>query len=247
MRSTAATFSERSIRWLTLILVASIGLATSAPAAKFDLGPYQGPAASVGDFRLYELSTGGTRLLEVVEVAQWKKGVRVSSRVSETGLEPAVVDVYVIPGKKVLIGDGFSAGLLIDLKKPKTMFKVRAKPGKINRFRAGGRAFLDGVFIGKAKYKGAWVFTGLGPLPTPAASFGDTALVDMVLSLTIKDVLFGDVIEAITEQASWSARGLGNVATSQRTTLWVNGVMADDTGWVDAWLIDGSVGGVPVP
>jgi hypothetical protein len=233
--------------WGVALTVASLWVSGGAAAAKFDMSPYFGPVASVGDFRLFELSTGGTRLVEITGVGRWKKGFRVTSLVTETDLPPAAVEVFVIPGKKTLLGDGASAGLFVDLKKPKTMFKMTAKPGKINRARAKGRAFFDGSFIGKAKYKGEWIFSGTEPLDTPAASYPDAARLNVVLNLIIKDRVSGDVIEALTESASWAARGLGDVGSRQRTTTWVNGAMVDDTGWIESWLVDARIGGQSIP
>jgi len=232
----------------TVALILLLGFVPGpAVAQKFDLGPYFGPPATVGDFSVFELSNGGTRTLEMVEVSLWKKGFRCLIQHTENGLDPDFLETFVIPGKKALFGDTWAAGLLIDLKKPATMYKLRVKPGKTNKIRAKGKALFDGALVGKAKYKGGWVFTGLEPLETPAASYPDTAVVDLILALTVKDRVFGDVIESVVETVSWHARGLGEVATRQRTTLWVNGLLEDDSGWVDAWLVDGMLGGQPIP
>jgi len=249
LRLPAQTRARRSglgLLWIVPLTVAWLCVSGAASAAKFDMSPYFG-SATVGDFRLYELSTGGTRLEEITGVYRWKKGLRITSLSTQTDLEPAEVEAFAIPGKKTFLGDSFSAGLFVDLKKPKTMYKMRVKPGKTNRVRANGRAFFEGSFIGKAKYKAEWIFSGLEPLDTPAASYPDTARVNLVLALIIKDRVFGDVVEAVTERAMWAARGLGEVARLYRTTTWVNGAMVDDTGWIDAWLVDARIGGQSHP
>jgi hypothetical protein len=235
---------SRASAVFSLLLVFVAG---PAAAGKFDLSPYYGPPPIAGDFRVFELSTGGARTLEVVEVSLWKKGFRYLNEVTETGQEPALVETFLIPGKKELMGDAFSGGLFIDLKKPKTLYNLRVKPGKTNKISAKGSAFFDGAWLGMATYKGGWAFMGLEPLDTPAASYPDTAVLNMVLILTVKDRLFGNVIEAIVEQVIWSARDLGEVASRERTTAWLNGVLQDDSGWIEAWLVDGMLGGQPTP
>lgn len=216
-------------------------------AQKFDLSPYFGPLPTVGDFAEFELSNGNTRMLEVVEVSLWNKGFRLLTQHTETGMNPSLVETFAIPGKKALFGDGFSAGLFVDLKKPATMYKFRVKPGKINRIRAKGRAFFDGMYVGNAAWRGGWMFMGLEPLDTPASSYPDTAVLNTVLTLTVKDRVLRNVIGAVVESKSWHARGLGLVADSQRTTAWLNGLLVDDTGWIDSWLVDGVVGRQPIP
>ena len=234
-------------RLTMVLLLLLVFLAGPAAAGKFDLTPYFGPPGTVGDFAVFELSNGNIRTLEVVEVSPWKKGFRYLTQQTETGLDPVLIETFVIPGKKLLMGDGFSAGLFLDLKKPATMYNLRVKPGKTNKIRAKGKAFFDSVYIGKARWRGGWAFMGLEPLDTPAASYPDTAVLDHVLTLTLKNRVFGDVIESVAEEMSWSARDLGLVASRQRTTVWLNGVLQDDSGWIEAWLVDGMLGGQPIP
>jgi hypothetical protein len=131
--------------------------------------------------------------------------------------------------------------------KPAAALRILAKPGKAYRIRAKGRAFLDGFYVGRAKYKGASLFAGLESLDTPVASYPDTAVLGAVLALRIKDRVFGDVVESLVERVSWNARGLGEVASQQRVGVWVNGALFEDTGWVEQWIVAGQIGGVPLP
>jgi hypothetical protein len=63
----------------------------------------------------------------------------------------------------------------------------------------------------------------------------------------VKDRIFGDSIRVVGESASWHALGIGEVAERYRTITRINGISVEDTGWIDAWLIDGSLGGEPIP
>jgi len=222
---------------------------SSAPAAaqKFDLSPYFGPLPTVGDFKVFELSTGGTRTDEVVAVVPEKNGLRITSRVTETGLDPTLEEIFVIPGKTTFLGELYSGDLFIDFEKPAAISKSKAKPGKPNKIRGSGRAFFEGTLIGSAVFSGSWVFAGLEPLDTPAASYPDTAVIEVVLTLTVKSRFNGSVLRVKEESVSWQAPDIGEVATHQRITSWVDGTLVEDTGWTDEWLIDGSLAGEPIP
>jgi hypothetical protein len=222
-------------------------IAGPAVAEKFDLSPYYGPPPIVGDFKEFELSTGGTRTVEVTAASHWKKGIRYVSRRAETGLEPSLAETFLIPGKRELLGDGFVTGLFIDLKKPMTLFKLKMKFGRANKIRGKGRAFYEGALVGPGEYSGAWTVEGLESLDTPTASYPDTAVLEVFLTLRVEDSLYGDVIGVITETVLWNARGLGEVASRRRTTVWLNGTLFEDSGWIEAWLVDGLLRGQPIP
>jgi hypothetical protein len=108
--------------------------------------------------------------VEVLEVVPDQKGLRITTRTTETGLDPTVRELLVIPGKATFLADMISADLHIDLKKPMALNKTSAKPGKRNKIRGSGRAFFEGTLIGSAAFGGSWVFAGLEPLDTPADS-----------------------------------------------------------------------------
>jgi hypothetical protein len=57
----------------------------------------------------------------------------------------------------------------------------------------------------------------------------------------------GSVLRARGESVSWQAPNIGEVATSHRTSFWVDGTLVEETDWIDEWLIDGSLGGEPIP
>jgi hypothetical protein len=221
----------------------------SGPAAaqKFDLGPYFGPLPEVGDYKVFELSTGGTETQEVLAVVPEKEGFRITTRITETGLDTTFEEDLVIPGKATFLCDLDTADSSLDLKNPVMIYRFKAKPGKPNRIRGSGRAILEGALIGNAVLGGSWVFAGLEPLDTPAASYPDTAVIEGVLTITLKARRFGDVIRTREEMLSWQALGIGEVATHHRITSWLNGALVEDTGWTDEWLIDGSLGGEPIP
>jgi hypothetical protein len=233
---------------LELVLVLLVAF-SSAPAAaqKFDLGPYFGPLPEVGDFKVFELSTGGTETQEVLAVVPEKEGFRITTQTTETGLDPTFEETLVIPGKATFLCDLDSADLSLDLKKPVAVSRFKVKPGKPNKIRGSGRAVFDGAPIGNLALSGSWIFAGLEPLDTPAASYPDTAVIEGVLTITLKVRVFGDVLRVREESVSWQTPEIGEVATHYRITSWLNGTLVEDTGWTDEWLIDGSLGGEPIP
>lgn len=241
-RSTVAPF---------LLLVLLTG---PAAAEKLDLTPYFGPVPTVGDLRVFEFSTGNSRNFEVVEVSAWKNGFRYLTEIRPSGRRPILwpmTDVhedFVIPGKKLLFGDRSRGGSFYDLKRPRTFAKFKVKLGRMNKIRA--KATMSSSienFSGKAESEGGWIFVGLAPLDTPAASYADTAVVKRFLTTSVKSSMTGDVSAEVVERVVWRACDLGEVAFHERSRLYVNGGLHRDTGWIEAWLVGGSLAGQPIP
>ena len=156
-----------------------------------------------------------------------------------------------IPAKMILFGDMAVSDppstAYYDLKKPRKFIKFKVKPLKLNKFRAKAKLFFDGAYIGKANFQGAWILESMGPLDTPSASFADTVFTPGFLGLVVKEAVSRDETLTITEQEVWRARNIGEVAFRERTRTWKNQVLTSETDWIDAWLIDGSLGGQPIP
>jgi ribosomal protein L24 len=56
----------------------------------------------------------------------------------------------------------------------------------------------------------------------------------------------GVVLESLETSSDWYVEGVGWVASHYESKTWQDGVVVDDTGPVDAWLVEGVVGGAPV-
>ena len=248
-RLRAIPVSRRAARFRLEVAVVLLLAFLSAPAAaeKFDLSPYLGPPDTVGDFKVIELSTGDMMTLEVVAVAPEKNGYRVTTRVTQTGQDPILGEGLVIPGKRIFLCDEHTAGLLIRFEKPLAIAKFKTEQGKLNKIHGSGRAFYEGTRVGNAAFGGSWVFVGLEPLETPVASYPETAVLRFLLTLTVKSRFNGSVLRAKEEWVGWHAPGIGQVAERYRASFWVDGTLVHETDWIDAWLIDGSLGGEPIP
>jgi hypothetical protein len=238
----------RQLSWLVLVMSLSIlGLSVPSLAVKVDLSAFLAGVPRIGDYRLFARSDGKQSRIAVVELSLWKKGWRVVAETETTGFEPILRESFVIPGKKVYLGDTVSPPLAVLLARPKLTLKSRFRPGRPQRFRAKGVALIDGVPIGPGRWGGSFQFAGFELLDTPARSYPLSARLDYTLSLIIVDVYAGDVIAGVSEGSSWYTEDLGYVAESQRIVTLVNGTVVEDTGVVETWLTSGVIGGVPYP
>jgi hypothetical protein len=133
------------------------------------------------------------------------------------------------------------------LAKPKKIADHQLKPGRPKRYTANGKAYLQGVEVGKARLVQVLELVGFEPLDTPLDSYPVTARIDGFEAFSVQVRAARQVVTTVVEQSAWYAEGLGLVATTEHALTFVNGTLVQDDGVLDTWFVSGVVEGVPVP
>jgi hypothetical protein len=231
-----------------LLLLGALGLAAPVQAGpgKVDLSPFFADPI-VGDFKVFSTSTGDVRRSEVLEIVPWKKGWSILVRHESSEIGVQLERNYTIPGKFDLLGSVIQGDAAFLLAKPKKIADHQLKPGRPKRYTANGKAYLQGMEVGKARFVRVLELVGFEPLDTPVDSYPVTARIDGFEVFSVQVRAARQVITAVVEQSAWYAEGLGLVATTEHAYTFVNGTLVEDDGVVESWFVSGVVGGVPVP
>jgi hypothetical protein len=215
-----------------LFLLVLLLLAPPASAgAKLDLTEYLAPASVVGDFKTVAVDNGDERRVETVEVQFLPQG---RFEVTEFQLNGEIIGAtagIVIPGRKLVSTGLVSGAVLIRWKPPGVRRPLRVAPGRLVKTRGAGRAEVNGVKIGTASIRASALLVG----------FEETS------SIRLKDRVMGRLIEVEADATAWYAPGLGIVATRERMRTFVDGVLEEDTGDQEMYVVEGTIGGLPFP
>lgn len=230
---------------LTLICVVAI-TASPALAQKFDLSAFVGGIPSVGDTKVFSISTGGVLVTTVIELQFVGKGWRYVTRSDETGKPPAFVEQFVVPGKQILLGDVESGPLSILVTKPKRFASFVFQLGKWQRASIKGFAFDGANLVGRAVWLRETAFQGLESRDTGIGLFAQTARMETLAGLAVA-TFSGDRIVSVATVTEWHAPGFGTVASQRRVVAYLNGFQQSDTGTEYLELTSALIGGVTYP
>jgi hypothetical protein len=222
-------------------------LALPAAGEKIDLTGYLTVFPVLGDFKVYAVDNGDERREEIVDVegtaTRWAELI-------EQRLNGAVIGGgagLVVAGRKSAILTVSTQGLDLLFAKPGLKFPLRMALGRTKRIAAQGRAELNGNRIGGVRWNVERLFVGFEAKDTPLQSYPDTARIQTSGTLRVKNRATRQVVEMQVTTTSWSAPGLGLVASEERSLTYVNGALTEDTGPLVIHLVSGQIGGIAFP
>jgi hypothetical protein len=199
----------------------------------------------LGDYKLSEESDGSTRRVEIVDVEPGPRGWLQISRVT-TDEGEQIYGRIVTPGKKSTLVAFGGGGVLFGFVRPGLKQRLKLVPGRSYRARAHGRVLVNDVKVGSHSAELHYTLVGMETRKTPAGAWVDALRFDGVLELRATERGSGRVLETLETSSDWYVEGVGWVASHYESKTWQDGVVVDDTGPVDAWLVEGVVGGASV-
>jgi hypothetical protein len=233
-------------RWV-LCLAAVLAFALTgeswAGPPKVDLTEYLDSHPVAGDFRYFNRSDGGFRLVEIMSATELKKSTLVFDALTEDGATNYEYD-EIVHGKEARAGSTFVGDLSLIVSRPKRILPFRLTPGKPTRFKLGMSVVFQGARVGKATFSGATTFLGIESLDSAFGTF-DAAHLRYARTLTIK--VNSSVLMVLSSQDAWVTRELGTLVYTFVADTYQDGVFLERSGPYEYTFDHGRYQGVDFP
>jgi hypothetical protein len=231
---------------LPLAALLLAGCATTS-AVEHDLSAHLAPESAAGDFKVFAVDDGTQRRLETVRVVPRPEGRYEEEVFRLNGTIFGGGEGIARAGRERVVLVSRAATLSVTWDPPGLVRPLRIPIGRTLKASAKGRAEEQGLRIGSAVMRTAATLVEVGPCETGVASYPDAARFEERTTFRVRDKVRHRKLEVEVEGEACYARGLGLVATTERTRTFVDGALRADTGERRTHLVSGTILGVPIP